>query len=56
MVTKSDAQSSECRIIIRVMIPSVDVDKVPEIQRAVNATVREYPGVEVEVSILPVLK
>lgn len=44
------------RIIIRAMIPEVESSQASVIYKAVQDAVKSYPGYEVELSILPVVK
>jgi len=54
MAEKTKSTPENVRVIIRVDIPTMESQDVPEVRRAVISAISKIPGAEVELSVLPV--
>lgn len=55
MANNNQPEPLVIRLIVRVSVPELEIEQVPDIQRQIMAVVRGLPGAEVELSTLPTL-
>jgi len=53
-VTKANPEDV-ARVMIRVHLPEIDPARIAALRKEILAAVKEYPGAEVEVTVLPTL-
>ena len=56
MAEQETVKMEPVRVMIRVNIPQVDPQDVAQLQQRIKALVKGYQGVDVEVTMLPVLQ
>jgi hypothetical protein len=54
MAEKAKPTPENVRVIIRVDIPTMESQDIPEVRRAVISAISKIPGAEVELSVLPI--